>query len=452
MLNRRQFLERTLKGSSLVALTTVVPGFVASTARAATAGKDNILVVLEMTGGNDGLNTVVPYADDHYQKARPTLRLSRGQVVRIDDYVGLNPGLRSLEPLLGNGQLAVVQGVGYPNPDRSHFESMDIWQTADPRRKVGSGWLGRATGSLKIQEGHIPGIFVGSNQLPLALSGSATGTPAIDPARPYELRLGDDSRVSLEDFEKPQAPPTPTAVPDPPIPSKPPKADPHREARLRLIRDMAGPGQGADDLLQFVRRSSLQTYTTLESLRRLMETEQKDADIVPRFGQPVVSPLAGELTLIAKMIRAGFGTRIFYVAVGGFDTHAEQARQHQQLLQQVGDAVAGFFQQLEPSGDAKRVVLMTFSEFGRRLKENGSKGTDHGAASCLFVAGPAVKGGLVGQYPSLAGGDLDNGDLKYQLDFRQVYATLLGGWLGCDSRQVLCGEFAEVPLLRPPAR
>ena len=150
MLTRRRFLERTLKGSSLVALGPTVPGFLAATARAAEPGKDTILVVVEMTGGNDGLNTVVPYADDLYHAARPTLRLTHEQVVRVDDHVGLNPGLRGLEKLLSDGQLAIVQGVGYPNPDRSHFESMDVWQTADPARKIGSGWLGRGLGSVRV--------------------------------------------------------------------------------------------------------------------------------------------------------------------------------------------------------------------------------------------------------------------------------------------------------------
>ena len=156
MLTRRRFLERSLKGSSLVALGPTVPGFLAASARAAEPGKDTILVVVEMTGGNDGLNTVVPYADDLYHAARPTLRLSKEQVVRVDDHVGLNPGMRSFEKLFADGRLAIVQGVGYPNPDRSHFESMDIWQTADPARKVGGGWLGRSLDAVRVAAGPDP--------------------------------------------------------------------------------------------------------------------------------------------------------------------------------------------------------------------------------------------------------------------------------------------------------
>src|SRR4051812_32882088 len=147
MMTRRRFLERSLRGSSLIAAGPLVPGFLAATARAAGPGKETVLVVLELTGGNDGLNTVIPYADDLYHRARPSLRLNAQQVVRVDDQIGLNPGLRGLEKLLGAGQLAILQGIGYPNPDRSHFQSMDVWQTADPSRKVGSGWLGRSLGA-----------------------------------------------------------------------------------------------------------------------------------------------------------------------------------------------------------------------------------------------------------------------------------------------------------------
>src|SRR5205085_7834758 len=200
MLNRRDFLTRTLQGSSLFALSSLVPGFLANTARAAEAGKDTILVVIEMTGGNDGLNTVVPYADDLYHKARPTLRLSREQVVRVDDHIGLNPGLRPLERLLREGQVAVVQGVGYPNPDRSHFESMDVWQSGDPRRLSRTGWLGRGLGVLKFGPGAVPAAHVGAEQLPLALAGAATGVPSIHPDRPFDLEL--DVRSSAGPYDR----------------------------------------------------------------------------------------------------------------------------------------------------------------------------------------------------------------------------------------------------------
>jgi uncharacterized protein (DUF1501 family) len=181
MLTRRTLLERALRGSSLVAMGPLVPGFLATTAEAAGPGGDTILVVLEMTGGNDGLNTVIPYADDAYHRARPRLRIAKGQVVRVDDHIGLNPGLKGFEKLLGKGQLAIVQGVGYPNPDRSHFQSMDVWQSADPTRKAGTGWLGRGLGQLRVAPGKVPCIHAGAEALPLALRGSAGGVPTIHP-------------------------------------------------------------------------------------------------------------------------------------------------------------------------------------------------------------------------------------------------------------------------------
>jgi uncharacterized protein (DUF1501 family) len=421
-----------------VALSALVPGFVAGAARAARAGKDRVLVVLEMTGGNDGLNTVIPYADDLYHKARPTLRYDRNQVVRVDDHIGLNPGMRSFGDLLQKGRLAIVQGVGYPNPDRSHFESMDIWQSADPRRKVGSGWIGRGLNSIQVAEGHIPGIHVGERKLPLALQGSATGTPTVQLEKPFDLNLGEVSDPLRSG---------PQAVLEPPPGPEDKKVDPRREARMKLIREItAASSSGPDapgDLLQFSQRTSLQTYAAIDRLREIMHEQRQDRQRQPRF----YSPLGQKLQLVARMIQAGFGTRIFYVAIEGFDTHANQKQEHQQLLQSVADSVLGFFDLLEQSGHAQRVLLMTFSEFGRRVQENGSRGTDHGAASSLFVAGPAVKPGPVGKHPSLAANDLDSGDLKHSMDFRQVYATLLDRWLDCDSQAVLGSRFEHVPLL-----
>src|SRR5580658_7515778 len=191
MLNRRKFLTQTLKGSSLVALSSVVPQFVAQTARAATPGKDNILVVVEMTGGNDGLNTVIPYADDLYHKFRPTLRQTKDVVVRLDDHVGLNSSMQGLKSMWDEGHLAVVQGVGYPNPDRSHFEAMDIWQSADPKRATPTGWLGRTSLELDNKGGGVPSVHVGQNKLPLAMSGTGGGgAVSIGDQNTFRLEMG----------------------------------------------------------------------------------------------------------------------------------------------------------------------------------------------------------------------------------------------------------------------
>ncbi len=411
MFTRRQFLTRSLQGASLLALAPAVPQFLANTARAAEAGKDTVLVVIELSGGNDGLNTVIPYADDLYHKARTTLRLSKDQVVKVDDVIGLNPGMRNFGQLLQRGELAIVQGVGYPNPDRSHFESMDVWQSADPRRKTRSGWIARGAPDLTDKRGNVPIMQVGQKDLPLALQGAPGAVVSINDQRAYRLDLGPGDAA-------------------------------HHKARRKLLEEVAKPDEGGDDLLQFVRRRQVQTYTTLDRIQEVLQAPGEPGRF-PTFGN-----LASKLQLVARLIDKGFGTRVFYVNLDGFDTHANQAAAHQQLLQELSDAVWGFFETLRAKGQDKRVLAMTFSEFGRRVNENGSKGTDHGSGSCLFVAGPGAKAGPVTKHPSLKNEDLDSGDVKYHTDFRRVYATLLDRWLGCDSKTVLGGPFAHLELLK----
>lgn len=408
MITRRQFLSDALRGSSLVALSCAVPAFIARTSLAAAPGKDNILVVVELTGGNDGINTVIPYADDIYHKVRPTLRQTREAVIRLDDHVGLHPALRALQTMWEAGQLAVVQGVGYPNPDRSHFEAMDIWQSADPKRVAKTGWLGRGATEFKT-DGGVPLLHIGASNMPLALTGPAGGVAVtVNDRNPFRLAITGGK-------------------------------DTEQAARRRLLTDLSAPTPG-DDLASFVRRRQVQTLTAVETLRELLDDHN-----AARYG----TDLAKKLRLVAGLIAKGFGTRVFYVSITGFDTHADQAPAHARLLTELGDAIAEFFTTLKGSGDDKRVRLMTFSEFGRRVDENGSRGTDHGAASCLFHAGPSVRGGVVGKHPSLK--DLDVGDLKYHTDFRRVYATLLDGWLGCDSKVVLGAKWEHIKALTPKA-
>ncbi len=457
MVSRREFLERSLAGSSLFALGTTVPDFIASTAQAAETGKENVLVVLQMTGGNDGLNTVIPFADDLYYKARPTLGVLKNQVIRVDDHIGLHPSLRGLDSLLQQKQLAVVQGVGYPNPNRSHFESMDYWQTADPRGKTGNGWLGRTIGDLQVQGGRIPAFHMGNSQLPLALTGSATGVPSMNTEKPFGLDLIGDFYGHRPDGKKQRGTVRSKTVRgnDAPQDATEKKEEtPSRvETRKQLIKDVAelAPSDSGG-LLQFVKQTSLDTYASIDQLVEIMnrkfQVPNAQTDYSSGRYRRVRSGLQYELMLVARMIQAGFGTRIFYLSIDGFDTHSQQAKGHNQLLTKIGTAVSTFFTELKRQNDDKRVVLMTFSEFGRRVKENGSKGTDHGAGSCMFLAGPSVTGGPVGKHPSLAADELDSGDLRYHTDFRQVYATVLDKWLGCDSRRVLGGEFEHLKLFQ----
>jgi uncharacterized protein (DUF1501 family) len=411
MLNRRQFVTRSLQGSSLLALSSIVPGFLANTAQAAEVGKDSILVVIELTGGNDGLNTVIPYTDELYHKYRPTLRFTGQQVIKVDKEIGLHPGMKSFDTLLQKNELAVVQGVGYPNPDRSHFEAMDIWQSADPKRQIGTGWIARSAPDLQDKRGSVPIMQIGPSRLPLALQGSNGGAVSINNQRPFLLELGGGNQ----------------------------------KQRRKLMENLAKPNEPEDDtsLLQFVQRRQVQTYTTLERLQELLKTP-----IQPNPQFPVTG-LSQKLGLVSRLIEKGFGTRVFYVSLDGFDTHSGQAPIQEGLLRELADGVTGLFADLKKTGHDKRVIVMTFSEFGRRVGENGSKGTDHGAGSCLFVAGPAVKGGPLGKHPSLS--DLDAGDLKWHIDFRRIYATLLDKWLGCDSKTVLVGRHEHVDLLRGKA-
>jgi uncharacterized protein (DUF1501 family) len=339
------------------------------------------------------------------------LRQTRDVVVRLDDHVGLHSGMQGLRALWQQGHLAVVQGVGYPNPERSHFEAMDIWQSADPKRATPTGWLGRAAAETEDRSGGVPILHVGGSRLPLALTGAPGGAVTVNDQNSFRLEISGKAA--------------------------------RQQARRRLLEELSLPAEKApdDDLVAFVQRRQVQTLTAVENLRDLLE----GPNAVPRLG----SGLAAKLQLIAGLIARGFGTRLFYVSLDGFDTHSDQGPQHNTLLAELADSVAGFFAALKKTGHDTRVRLMTFSEFGRRVQENGSRGTDHGAASCLFVAGPSVKGGVVGAHPSLA--DLDAGDLKFHTDFRRVYATQLNGWLGCDARAVLGAKWDHVKELEPRA-
>ncbi|MBI1913163.1 MAG: DUF1501 domain-containing protein [Planctomycetes bacterium] len=418
MFHRREFLARALKGSSLLAAASVVPEFVVNTARAAEVGKDTVLVLVELNGGNDGLNTVIPHGDDTYHKARPTLHFTKSQVVRVNDQIGLHPAMRNFDRLQQQGQLAIVQGVGYPNPDHSHFESMDIWQLADPRRKRKDGWIGRSVTSLQ-KGGGVAAMHIGSRRLPVALTGGGGGVVSISSRQPFRLDLGTNDPAE-------------------------------KKARKKLMTDLAQtPTAPGEDLLSFVQRRQVETYTTFDRLEELLRNQRGQRNTFFSTDQRRFyddKSLVERMQLVARLITSGFGTRVFYVMIDGFDTHSMQAESHKNLVGEVADAITFMFQTLQQSGHDKRVVAMTFSEFGRRVYENGSKGTDHGSGSCLFVAGPAVKGGLVGKHPSLT--DLDSGDLRYHTDFRCVYATLLDRWLGCDSKVVLDGTFQHLDLIK----
>lgn len=412
--NRRDFLRSSLAGSTLVSMgSATIPGFLARSAEAAGSSaraNDRILVVVQLVGGNDGLNTVVPFGVDGYARGRRALRLPAGQVHKVSQDVGLHPAMGKMARLLEKGRVAVVQGVGYPNPDRSHFRSMEIWETA--RRETGAletGWLGRAIEARPRPAGSDPlALHVGTRALPLALKARQTEVPTLESLAQY--RLGPASGGGPGDGRT------------------------LREA-LDQVAHLDRPAD--DPLLGFLRRTTLTAY---DSSKRL---EQVTAASSGRSSYPSYG-LARRLELIAQVIKAGFGTRIFYTALDGFDTHANQLGTHAALLNELSDSIFAFHQDLASAGQADRVALLTFSEFGRRVAENASLGTDHGAAAPLFVVGPVARAGLVGAHPSFD--DLDDGDLKHHTDFRRVYAAMLESWLGCPGAEVLGPGFEPLPL------
>jgi uncharacterized protein (DUF1501 family) len=409
--NRRDFLKTSLAASTLVSMgAATVPSFLSRSARAAAEAKanDRILVVVQLLGGNDGLNTVVPHGLDGYSKARRVLRLPIGQLHKVTDQIGLHPGLGRMAKLLEDGRLAVVQGVGYPNPDRSHFRSMEIWETA--RTEAGAletGWLGRALDAAPAKPGQdIPALNVGARNLPLALRAKRAEVPSLESLEQYKLQLagGDAAKKAT------------------------------RQALDDVARFDRAPG---DPLLGFVRRSTLAAYESSQRLEQLAKPKTGGSGY-PNFG------LARRLELIAQIIKAGFGTRIFYTALDGFDTHANQLGTHAALLTELSDSIGAFHADLASAGQVDRVAVLSFSEFGRRVAENASAGTDHGAAAPVFVVGPVAKAGLVGEHPSLE--NLDDGDLNHHTDFRRVYAALLDSWLGLPAAPVIGDGFAPLAL------
>ncbi len=395
------FLQQTAEGvsSPLGALTSSIPG----------VPQDRIFVVVQLGGGNDGLNTVVPYGNDAYYRARPNIGISRpgttdgalALAVPGGDGIGLNPEFQGMQTLMDDGLAAIVQGTGYPNPNRSHFSSMDIWHSADPTGHS-DGWLGRyfdntCSGTPDPQAA----IALGSTS-PLALTGRRS--------RPVQFEKPELYRWVGEDIDN---------------------------DLKQAYRTVPGDPDQATDTLAFLRRTALDAQISSAQVR-------KAASLAPLASFPGGN-LSDQLRMVAAMIRSGLPTRVYYVTLGGFDTHANQAGQHGRLLRQVGDSLKSFQDDLKAQGNDGRVLTMVFSEFGRRVAQNASGGTDHGTAAPLYLIGPMVQPGLHGRHPDLV--NLDSGDLKYTTDFRQVYAGVLEDWLKTDSTAVLKHRFQKLNIL-----
>jgi uncharacterized protein (DUF1501 family) len=371
--------------------------------------KKNALVVIQLSGGNDGLGTVIPYTDRTYFTARPTLAPKSEQILRLTDSVGLHPNLKGLKGLYDNGHMAVMQGVGYPNPNRSHFRSMAIWQSARPDVNEPTGWLGRLLEAEDDdEENTLRAINIGS-LLPRTLWNETTLVPSITNLESYQFRT--DGRYL---------------------------GDPN--AQVDAIHHICQAHTTHSAFEEYVSQSAIDAFKSSDVLRQAVGRYQTTVT----YGN---NPFAEGMKLIAQVIAADLGTRIFYISLGGFDTHANQAAVHANLLAMLDEGVTSFYNDLERMGKADQVAVMTFSEFGRRVQENGSAGTDHGTSLPMFVLGGGIKGGIYGNNPNLT--DLENGDLRMQTDFRTIYASVIRNWLGADPGKVLEGSWGDVKFTLP---
>ena len=438
---RRQFLRTTMLGS---ALSWTVPAFLADTFSALHAsaadsatqivsGKDStILVVLQMAGGNDGLNTVVPYSSDDYHRARPRLGLTGDQILKINSDVGFNAALAGFKDLYDAGQLSVIQGVGYPNPNRSHFRSTEIWQTASDEDRIEKyGWLGRYFDNACAGADPAVGVTIG-NQLPEAFFAKQPKGIVFNNPQNYRFVSGDHAKMGQPDlteasYKKLNELEMSSAAPD----------DNSGSSIGSLPAGMPMQGGRAVD---FITRTALDAQVSSDEVRAIAARVQNQAEYP-------ASQLGNSLGLVAKLIGGGLPTRVYYVSQGGYDTHTNQLGTQQRLLKDLGDALKSFVADLKAQGNFPRVAVMTFSEFGRRVAENANGGTDHGAAAPMFVIGNTVKAGLLGRYPSLAPADLFQGDIRYNVDFRSVYAGLLEAWLKTPSAPILGRQFEPLPVV-----
>lgn len=398
-MNRRNFLEHSgLAAAGTMLIPSFLKAFEASAmGRSTHSGK--ILVVVQLSGGNDGLNTVVPYRNDIYYRERPGIAIAREKVLMLNDEVGLNPALEPLRALYDDGLLTVINNVGYPNPDRSHFRSMDIWHTASNSDEyLTTGWVGR--------------------YLDASCSGTADSGPLSgDPHKAIEV----DDTLSLSMKGKQV---NALAVLDP----------------KKLYNQTRGPlidalGHAAHDEHEQV----TYLYKTLaETTSAAAYVYDKTKTVSPRLTYPN-HELGNRLRTVSQLIQAGVDTSVYYISLGGFDTHINQPGQQERLLKQYGEAVGTFMQDMKAAGRVQDVLLMTFSEFGRRVKQNASNGTDHGTANNVFLIGGTGNRRVFNPAPTLT--DLDEGDLRYSVDFRSIYATLLHDWLRTDDTAILGRRF-----------
>jgi len=384
--------------------------------------KPPTLVVLQLTGGNDPLNTIVPYGEGLYYDLRKTVRIAPQEVLPIDARYGFHPAMRAIKPFWDDGKMAIISGVGYPNPNYSHFRSMDIWYTCEQDKIATDGWLGKAVHDIDPKAENVLTAVNFGRGLPRALSLSGVPVASVAQLDTYGLLTSLSSvpqrQSALEVF---------SCLYDDGW---------NDQGHTAAGPDSAGPG---DEVLRYMGQTGLDAQKGADILRTALGKYQSDVQY-PATG------LAQSLRGIAQVKFADLGTRVFYTSLFGFDTHATQLPTHAKLWQEVSEAVAAFFADLRAHDEADDVVMLIWSEFGRRVKDNGA-GTDHGAGSVAFILGEHVKGGMYGEYPSLKPSDLTLGNLKYTVDFRSTYATLLDQWMHIEPEPIVNGKFEEFAIV-----
>ena len=371
--------------------------------------KDPVLVVLQLSGGNDYFNTVIPYTDPLYYDNRPTVAVPEEKVLQLDGEFGLHPSMAPIKELYHQEKVAIIHGVGYANSPRSHFRSMDIWHTCEPDKLGTEGWLGRATREIDPNKENVVTTVSFGPSLFRALALPGVPIACVDDLDSYGLLtsiLGDEQRSKILD----------------------------RFARLY------SPAIGRGPVMEYLGQTGLDSLKGADILKVAPEMYSSDVEYAD-------TTIARKLKGIAQIHLANLGTRIFYTDHGSFDTHANQAGLHDSLWKDVSDGIEDFFDDLREHDAADNVIMLLFSEFGRRVHDNGS-GTDHGAAGACFVIGESVKGGQYSEYPSRQPGDLEQGDLVPNMDFRGVYSTILDDWLGLDAMPIVEGNFEKPSFLR----
>lgn len=390
IVNRRRFLQT----GTLASAAMLVPKFLKAFERNALPEGNKVLVIIQLSGGNDGLNTVIPYRNDVYYASRPVLGIKREAALAMNDELGLHPGLTGLKALYDNGDLGVLNSVGYPNPDRSHFRSMDIWQSgSDADRIITTGWVGRYLDAQCSGCAHPTQAIEVDDTLSLALKGDKLrGLAASDPQRLF--------------------------------------ASSHDAYFNAIMKNHAV--QDDHENVDYLYKTLAETMSSADYIYKQSKI-YRSAENYPN------SPFGKGMKTIAELIISNINTRVFYISLGSFDTHVNQQPQQERLFKQLGDGLETFVNDLKKNNRFQDVMVMTFSEFGRRVAQNASQGTDHGTANCMFLASGGLKQqGILNAAPDLT--DLDQGDLKYKVDFKNVYATMLKAWLNTDEGKILGGR------------